>query len=80
MMVATPVARHQVHLPSIGLVKGRVIHDQQTARRLDVRRTLLPQRRRVGRLSMERRTYASCAGGGVPSGAQCAASVQVETR
>lgn len=53
LVFAAPVVTHQVHVPSVGLIQGGVVQDQQPLPELHEGLGLLPQRRRVGRLSLQ---------------------------
>ena len=53
MMLAAPMACDEFDVPGIGFVQGRIIQDEQASRGPHIGTHLLPQRRRVGRLSMQ---------------------------
>ncbi len=53
MMCARPVAVNQFNVLRIGLIQGRVIHNQQPAVQHDVLLRLLPEGRRIRREAVE---------------------------
>jgi hypothetical protein len=53
MMFAAPMAGHQLHLTGIGFVQRRVIEQEQAGGSRHEGQHFLPQRRRVGRLSVQ---------------------------
>ena len=52
MVFATPVPRDQFHVPDVGLIQSRSVQYEHAGLALHTRCHILPQRRRVGWLSM----------------------------
>ena len=53
VMLARPVAHHQLHLPGVGLVQSRVVYDKDASAQADLAARLSPQRRGVRFQPME---------------------------
>lgn len=51
-MLTAPVVSHQIHPPGVRFVQGSVIQDQKSLPEVYKCLCFLPQRRRVGRLSL----------------------------